>query len=488
MIRGSSLTLVGAVLTGAISGGIGAFLIVDPALENVTIVRTEAGFEPAHVRIKQGGTITFTSIIGKQFWPASNSHPLHDSYSDFDPKRSLGPDEEWSFTFDRTGMWGFHDHLAPQALGTIEVVGSRVYTLEECLETTGTVKAVCWEQDLQKILKTEGLSAALDAFVSMYDENPEFRKTCHDVMHILGRAAYRDFNAQRTTISRDATRYCGFGFYHGFIEEVFAHKGPDFLDEGPLYCESLLFNAGFSNRSIAERASGSCYHGLGHAIFDSLDGQLWGDADSMMAHSVDTCERLMRRSERREQCVSGVSNALAIAYVNKYYQLSFDDERPFSTCQSLVTLYQPACFAEIGISFLSRDENFVTDISDLIAFHESMPTGLAEERFVLSVIDDEVRGQRRGVTLSELSSLCDSLTSQNLQAACYQGIFTGLRDSSEPGREYVAVLDFCGALDGQWYATCVSFAESLIVSLYNIELVPMICREYETYRLRVCQT
>jgi plastocyanin len=89
--------------------------------EKVTIALTETGFEPQDVRIRVGDSVTFVATIGKQFWPASNLHPDHSIYPDFDPKRPLRPDESWTFVFEKAGEWRYHDHLRSYFVGTIYV-------------------------------------------------------------------------------------------------------------------------------------------------------------------------------------------------------------------------------------------------------------------------------------------------------------------------------------------------------------------------------
>jgi plastocyanin len=85
------------------------------------IMLTADGFTPAELTIARGETVTFRTTTGKRFWPASNLHPSHLEYADFDPKAPIEPDGQWSFTFDKAGVWRMHDHLAPYYTGTITV-------------------------------------------------------------------------------------------------------------------------------------------------------------------------------------------------------------------------------------------------------------------------------------------------------------------------------------------------------------------------------
>lgn len=87
----------------------------------VYVVLEEDGYSPAHLRVSKGASVIFTTTTARHFWPASNLHPAHDIYSAFDPERPLAPEESWRFVFDRTGEWGFHDHIRSYYDGIIYV-------------------------------------------------------------------------------------------------------------------------------------------------------------------------------------------------------------------------------------------------------------------------------------------------------------------------------------------------------------------------------
>jgi plastocyanin len=93
--------------------------------EIVSIVLTESGYEPSNIVIKKGTTVEFTTTTGRQHWPASSLHPTHNEYPEFDPLVPVEADESWSFTFDETGTWSYHDHLRSYFTGKIEVVPAR---------------------------------------------------------------------------------------------------------------------------------------------------------------------------------------------------------------------------------------------------------------------------------------------------------------------------------------------------------------------------
>jgi len=86
------------------------------------MVLGEEGYEPRDIVINLGDTIEFSTTEDKPYWPASNVHPTHRLYSEFDPKEPILPGGTWSFTFDKIGEWRYHDHIAPFYTGTITVI------------------------------------------------------------------------------------------------------------------------------------------------------------------------------------------------------------------------------------------------------------------------------------------------------------------------------------------------------------------------------
>ncbi len=91
------------------------------ATKTQTISATASGFSPQSVTIASGTTVTFKNNGSASVWPASNPHPIHNGLPGFDAKAGIKPGETYSFTFTKTGTFGFHDHLNPSVGGTIIV-------------------------------------------------------------------------------------------------------------------------------------------------------------------------------------------------------------------------------------------------------------------------------------------------------------------------------------------------------------------------------
>lgn len=93
------------------------------------IIYSDVGYSPQTLTIKKGETVIFSNQSSQATWPASAMHPTHRDYpttggclgSTFDACRGLQPNETWTFTFDFSGDWKYHDHLHPSNYGTIIV-------------------------------------------------------------------------------------------------------------------------------------------------------------------------------------------------------------------------------------------------------------------------------------------------------------------------------------------------------------------------------
>lgn len=93
---------------------------------------TADGFEPESITIEQGDTVTWVNNVSSEMWVGSDNHPSHTQYdgtsvvrhcsggeSDTFDQCSTG--EEYSFTFTKTGEWGYHNHRSPFDTGTVVV-------------------------------------------------------------------------------------------------------------------------------------------------------------------------------------------------------------------------------------------------------------------------------------------------------------------------------------------------------------------------------
>lgn len=95
--------------------------MMEEQASDVVVRRIGEGFTPATFGVNKGETVTWVNDTDDYMWPASDVHPTHEEYPDFDARKPIKEGGSWSFTFKESGTWTFHDHLHPEALGTVTV-------------------------------------------------------------------------------------------------------------------------------------------------------------------------------------------------------------------------------------------------------------------------------------------------------------------------------------------------------------------------------
>lgn len=106
-----------------------------PAFKVITF--TDNGFSPATVTITRGETVRFINDSSRSMWVGADEHPTHTEYdgtstrehcvngmntgNSFDQCASVAKGEFWDFTFEKTGTFGYHNHVGASNTGTIVV-------------------------------------------------------------------------------------------------------------------------------------------------------------------------------------------------------------------------------------------------------------------------------------------------------------------------------------------------------------------------------
>lgn len=96
-------------------------------VKTITVKYDENGFSPTSVTISKGSTVKFINNWSYMpMWVASNPHPAHTSYPELDTSAEFQTEvppgnESYSFTFEKPGTWGYHNHSAPEHTATIVV-------------------------------------------------------------------------------------------------------------------------------------------------------------------------------------------------------------------------------------------------------------------------------------------------------------------------------------------------------------------------------
>jgi plastocyanin len=103
--------------------------------KTVTITYTDTGFSPKSIEINKGDTVKFVNNSSSGMWVASAMHPTHTVYDgttlqahcapgatlSFDSCKSIPDGSSYSFTFEKIGTWGYHNHAASSFFGNVVV-------------------------------------------------------------------------------------------------------------------------------------------------------------------------------------------------------------------------------------------------------------------------------------------------------------------------------------------------------------------------------
>ena len=308
----------------------------EPSREAVTIHYRNGAFVPKVVTVEVGWTVAFSNESDQPFWPASNIHPTHHIYPEFDAKGSVPPGESWTFTFDRPGTWRYHNHLFPEAGGGVSVQGQEAvranrretldpHTIEfQPLPPLSLDTAtVLFEEDepLEQHILQYGPANTVKVLSA---SARELGKDCHHRAHIVGRLSYGLFGSEAFSV---AGHECQSGVYHGTMEALFRDQGTANLKEDVATICSLSRNGFFRHQ---------CVHGVGHGLM------AWTNYG--LPEALDLCHKL--NAPDQESCYSGVfmENVVgglsgSMGHTTKY--LSDDLHYP---CNSLEDRYVSGCY------------------------------------------------------------------------------------------------------------------------------------------------
>jgi len=460
-----------------------------PLTTTHTIVLTDDGFKPSRLVIKEGETVRFTNQTGEAFWPASNVHPTHTSYPDFDPKKPIAADQTWEYTFTQAGTYGFHDHIVSTYEGEITVKrkdGTRVVTNCDVEQNQQ-----CWEKLIFETLENEGVKATFDKIVYLSETEPNFANDCHGLSHLIGEKAYAQYIAAENFELTPATSLCGYGFYHGFMETMLLATGN--IKEARDFCRLVDEKL----KGQASAASAACYHGTGHGAIDGSDPTAWGDIEAMMEPGFKMCAMLAQNELETYLCDTGVFNAIEILSADPKYGITELLEDPFAMCNKQPVHRREGCYANM-LPIVSRTTNddFQKQMDyinqnmidhDVIAIDGNTVNDLTTIGLMFEYI--RIYGETEGYAEKGIAFCRQQQEDDRLP--CIAGLSGGHIKYGQPGKEYIQNLEFCGntMLAADERDSCYEYTLPRLGNRYTSEETEMICNLVPSvYREKYCSS
>lgn len=449
---------------------IGKYFIFETPSTTHTIVFSQEGFTPQDITIKKGDTVIFRNESGNQMWPASNLHPSHGIYPEFDPKKSIENGVSWQFKFNKEGKWKYHDHLSPLSIGSIKV-GRKINllplqqkTYEDCEKENSEG---CWGELIKSTAEEKGIEEAYHIFTKAFNTNPSFAENCHGYTHTLGEVAYSNFSNKEDFPVTDQLAYCSYGFFHGFIEAMMHEQGN--LAQAREMCDYI-------DKRLAGKTEtlGACLHGIGHGVTDGVVENAYGNAWKIIEPGLKLCQSIATNEYEDKICATGVFNALAIMYTGSTYGLKVNKDDPFEICrQQKKDSYKHACFDDFKALIMHLQNNNFVKAARYIE-------GIQEDVFAQGAIDNlatyYVYYLLKDPDYKRPISECYSLQ-ERLHADCISGLGAGFMTASTPGKEYVRALELCSNSEvlPQDQDACHSRVIRLIRLRYSLNEYRKIC-------------
>lgn len=254
-----------------------------------TVSLTPNGFEPQQLTVDQNTTLTFLNQDSVDHWPASDFHPTHDLYPEFDPRKPIKPGEFWIVKLTKPGTWKYHDHLYPHRRATLIITPEPSSLPPTSLTPTSlltqlkqfftqlfhyltsifsrshpppsvdpqafkNLSLADQYQALTQLAQSQGAPVSWKFVQDAFPGQSGMTGNIHDLAHFAGGLLYDHLGFAALT---DCTPTFAFGCYHGFFDKAFAQS----LDQVP--------QAQAACAQLAPGLSGpvaSCLHGIGHGI------------------------------------------------------------------------------------------------------------------------------------------------------------------------------------------------------------------------------
>jgi|SRR3989344_4713417 len=339
-----------------------------------------------------------------------------------------------------------------------------------CQSLADNQKQQCWQEMMESTLHKAGLDQAFILMDNFFKTEPDFLANCHDFSHLLGEKAYELFSTNQKFNLPDKTSYCGYGFYHGFMEKLL-HSGGS-LDQAKAFCKYAGEKLGQQNAD----AEGACYHGIGHgAVEDVTDPKLFGNSQAIIQPSLDLCEQVSETEDKLFRCTTGVFNALEIVTSENRYNLSLNKEDPLWICRLQPDRYKRACYTQMVIAVMNVALN---DFEKSAQVLDTIPEDDWAKESLSGLVVERVRLGR--VDFQQTLNFCREL-GERFHFACIRGFAEGFLKYGPPQQEFIKALDFCSdkKLTDDEKKACFNRVLSILRTWYTVEKSQQICKEIE---------
>ena len=223
----------------------------------------------------------------------------------------------------------------------------------DCSGTSASDYACQQERYRDLVRDSAGVEAAFAGLKDEYGKNELAKAECHQLAHVIGRAAAELYGDLAATYGR-GDNFCFAGYYHGAMETFVAEIGAGkILEEADTLCADLRER---QNRSFYHY---NCVHGLGHGFMGVLGNELF--------EALEVCDALPDAWER-ENCYGGVFMENLMTERNTGNPSKYlDADQPLYPCTEVETRYKNKCYQNQTAYALKAQSNDFAKAFDLCA-------------------------------------------------------------------------------------------------------------------------
>jgi hypothetical protein len=188
----------------------------------------------------------------------------------------------------------------------------------------------CWQSRYDTMVAQQSPEAAFVDFKANYNINPYVKSNCHQLAHVIGRAAAIKYKTLAETY-KHGDQFCWSGYYHGAVEQIAQEIGPaKIVADMPSVCASFFKTKpyGFDHYN--------CVHGMGHGLMVVENDNLF--------KSLDLCDTYTDSWEQ-SSCYSGVFMENVMDSILPGHHTNYikaDD--PLYPCTAVKQRYEADCY------------------------------------------------------------------------------------------------------------------------------------------------
>lgn len=358
--------------------------------------------------------------------------------------------------------------------------GSHNDRISRCFNLPTNEKKYCWDSAIRWITQYEGIDRALDAIQTWSTTRSDIKKNCHDLLHSIGQEAYALYKKGGRIALTEQSQVCAHGFYHGVMES-FIGKGEDIRLAGS-FCESVTADQKEKQSALL----GSCYHGIGHGAILLHHNNAGTEPWNLVNTGIYLCQQATDTPMKLQNCVNGVIDGLASAFVTGEYSLSESMKvDPLQICRKLNDVHKAACYTGLDWLILHIADK---DLWKAAKFIEA----IAEDTYAIASIHElaslSVFILKDPTSVKHTVFVCRTLQAR-LRLPCIQGLSAGLFwYVGLPDHEYEPMLALCQNKILLPVESDACFGELIVVAhiRYSKERVKQICTSLLTHYQTQC--